>query len=300
MKAAIITKYGNSEFLKIQEVEKPIPKSNEVLIKVYASSVTAGDIIMRKAGFSMRILLKILGFKNKKIPGTEFSGVIEAVGKDVTQYKVGNEVFGTTTGLTVGGASEYICLPETWRKGVFTFKPFNTTFEEAAATVVGGMTALQLLRKATIQRGSKVMIYGASGSVGTFAVQLAKYFGAEVTGVCSTSNFELVRSLGADHVLDYKAEEFSKTLENCSFDIVFDAVGKLANGKKAIKSVEKFISVKSMTSETKDKLDTIKELTEEKKLKTVIDKSFTLDEIVEAHKYVEKGHKRGNVVISIN
>lgn len=300
MKAVIVTKQGNSNFLQIQEIDKPIPKDNEVLIKVYASTVTSGDIIMRKAGIFLLLLLRVLGFHKKKIPGTEFSGIIEAIGKDVTGFQVGDEVFGTTTGLAIGGASEYICLPESWKKGVITKKPSNITFEEAAATVVGGMTALHLLRKATIQQGTKVLIYGASGSVGTFAVQLAKYFGAEVTGVASTKNLDLLRTIGADQVLDYTADNFSEMLTTGSYGVVFDAVGKLKNGKSALKPGGKYLSVKSITNETVEKLEKLREITEERKLKPVIDKSFTLESIVEAHKYVEQGHKRGNVVITIH
>ena len=300
MKAVIVTKQGKPEVLQIQEIEKPTPKDNEVLIKVYATTVTAGDVIMRKAGFSMLLLLRLFGFKKKKIPGTEFSGIIEAVGKNVTKFKVDDEIFGTTTGLAVGGASEYICLPETWKKGVFMTKASNKSFEEAAATVVGGMTALHLLKKAPIQQGTKFLIYGASGSVGTFAVQLVKYFGAEVTAVCSTKNIELVRSLGADKVFDYTSDDFTSILETRSYDVVFDAVGKLKLGKKAVKAGGKYLSVKSMTDETLEKLEKLKEISEEGKLNIIIDKSFTLEEIVEAHRYVEKGHKRGNVIIKVN
>lgn len=300
MKAVITTKQGSPEFLKLSEIEKPVPKDNEVLIKVQSATVTAGDVILRKSGFFMLILMRILGFKKKKIPGTEFAGTIEKIGTKVTNWKVGDEVYGTTTGLTIGGSAEYICLPQKWRMGVFTKKPVNLSFEEAAATVVGGMTALQLLQKASIQRGNNVLIYGASGSVGSFAVQLAKYFGATVTGVCSTKNIDMVKSLGADHVLDYTKENFKRTLEEATYDVIFDAVGKLKDGKKLLSGNGKYLSVKSMTSESTEKLLKVKELAEEGKIKPFIDKTYSLDKIAEAHEYVERGHKRGNVVITIN
>ena len=300
MKAVIVTKQGSPEYLKVREIEKPVPKENEVLIKVHSATVTIGDVILRKAGLPMLIVMRILGFKKKKIPGTEFAGTIEKIGSKVTEWKVGDEVFGTTTGLKTGAASEYICLPQKWKKGVFIKKPENFSFNESAATVVGGMTAYQLLKKAPIEQGSKVLIYGASGSVGSYAVQVAKYFGANVTGVCSTKNLEMVKSLGADQVLDYTEKEFRKILEESQYDVVFDAVGKLKNGKSLLDKQGKYLSVKSMTSETTEKLLKVKELAEEGKLKSFIDKTYSLEEIVEAHKYVETGHKRGNVVITIN
>ena len=300
MRAAIIIKQGKPEFIHIKDIPKPTPNENEVLVKVHATTVTAGDVIMRKAGFLMLLVLRIFGLKKKTIPGTEFAGIIESVGNKVTQFKAGDEIFGTTTGLTIGGASEFICLPETWKQGVFTKKPSNISFEESASSVVGGMTALHLLQKAKIQKGYKILIYGASGSVGTFAVQLAKYFGAEVTGVSSTKNLELIESIGADKVLDYTQKEFTYNMEKISYDVVFDAVGKLKKGKKALKKDGTFITVKSITDETVEGLEIIRELIQEGKLKSIIDKTFRLEEIIEAHEYVEKGHKRGNVVITID
>lgn len=300
MRTAIITKQGKPEFIQIKEIPKPIPKENEILVKVCATTVTAGDIIMRKAGFFMLLILRLFGLKKKIIPGTEFAGIIESVGTKVMQFKAGDEIFGTTTGLSIGGASEYICLPETWKHGVFTIKPANLSFEEAAASVVGCMTALLLLSKISIQKGTKILIYGASGSVGTFAVQLAKHLGAEVTGVSSTKNLELLQSLGADKVLDYTQEGFEKNIEDKSFEVVFDAVGKLKTGKNAVKKADEYISVKSLTKETLETLEEIRNMLEKGKLKPVIDKTFTLDNIVEAHEYVEKGHKKGNVVILID
>ncbi|MHA1978923.1 MAG: NAD(P)-dependent alcohol dehydrogenase, partial [Candidatus Hodarchaeales archaeon] len=216
IRAIIQTKNGPPDVLQLQLVEKPTPADNEVLIKVYAGTVTIGDALLRKLripGF-LWFLLKIIGFPSrKKIPGHEVAGEIEAVGKGVKLFNKGDQVFGTTSGLTTGGNAEYVCVPEEWKDGVLIVKPANITYEEAAALPIGGMTALHILRKANIQKNQKVLIYGASGSVGTFAVQLAKYFGAEVTGICSTSNLELVRSLGAEKVIDYTKEDFTQSPE---------------------------------------------------------------------------------------
>jgi NADPH:quinone reductase-like Zn-dependent oxidoreductase len=302
MKAIIWTKNGPPEVLQLQQVPKPIPAENEVLIKVHAGTVTIGDVILRGLripGF-LWFLLRIIGFPaRKEIPGHELAGEIESVGKNVTLFRKGDQVFGTTSGLTTGGNAEYVCLPEEWKDGVLALMPANMTYEEAAAIPIGGMTALHILRKGNIQSGQKVLIYGTSGSVGTFAVQLAKYFGAEVTGVCSTTNLDLVKSLGAEKVIDYTKEDFTESGE--IYDVIFDAVRKIS--KKQCKNLLKknglFLSVSSSTSETREKLLFLKEIAEAGKLKSVIDRRYPLEETTEAHRYVDKGHKKGNVVITV-
>ena len=309
MKAALYNTYGPPSVLKLTEVEKPLPKDNEILIKIHAATVTSGDVRLRGSDFPPLFWLParlIFGlFKpKKKILGHELAGSIEAVGKDVTKFKIGDHVFGTTTMLKTGSYAEYICLPQEWKHGVVEKKPENLSFKEAAALPVGAMTALFLLEKAylslKIKRGGKVLIYGASGSVGSYAVQIATQYGAIITGVCSGSNFEMVKSLGAEKVIDYKKEDYSQREEK--FDIVFDAVGKTtkSKAKKVLYAKGAFVSVKMLTKEKSDKLKRIKNLAEEKKLKPFIDRIFPLDEIVSAHEYVDSGRKRGNVVIEIS
>lgn len=300
MKAIVTTKYGAAEGLSLQEVERPQPGENELLIRVHAATVTAGDVMLRRLPFLVWAPLRLfMGLKRKKIPGHEFSGVVEAVGNNVTRLRRGDEVFGTTTGLSVGANAEYVCLPEVWKGGGLVHKPANVTHQEAAAVPVGGMTALYLLRKGNIQRGQTVLIYGASGSVGSYAVQLAVHLGAEVTGVASTRNVDLVKDLGAGRVIDYTKEDFTQSGE--SYDLIFDAVGKSSpsRSKGALKEQGVFVSVRSTTHERCENLLFLAELLEAGEIHPLIDRVYPLEQTAEAHRYVETGRKQGNVVIAV-
>ncbi len=300
MKAIVCTRSGPPEVLQLREVEKPTPKENEILVKVRASTVTIGDVLIRKIPHWIMFPLGLLfGFKTKKITGHEFAGEIEAVGKNVKSFGKGDQVFGTTTGLSYGANAGYVCVPEEWKQGVIALKPTNLSYEEAAAVPIGGMTALQILRKGNIRSGQKVLIYGASGSVGTYAVQLTKDFGADVTGVCSSTNIEMVRSIGADKVIDYTKEDFTKN--GTTYDLIFDAVRKIKSSscKESLMEGGVFLSARSSTDEEPEDLNSLKKLIEEEKIRPVIDRRYPLEQTVEAHSYVEKGHKKGNVVITV-
>ena len=324
MKAIIYTKYGSPEVLQLKEVEKPFPKDNEVLIKVFASTVTATDCVFRRGEPKFSRLFTGITRPKNQILGSEFVGEIEEVGKNVKAFNAGDQVFGTTPGY--GSYAEYICLQED--NSTIAKIPSNKSFEEAIACCDGFLTALPFLRdKGQIQKGNKILIIGASGSVGSAAVQIAKYLGAEVTGVCSTSNLELVKSIGADKVIDYTNEDFTKSGE--TYDLIFDAVGKstFSQCKSSLDQKGKYLQagitlkvfpsvfwtsifsskkalimatgLRPPAERTKD-LKFIAELLEADKIKPVIDKRFPIEKISEAHKYVDKGHKKGNVVISFN
>jgi len=312
MKAIVCTKYGPPEVLQLKEVEKPIPKDNEVLIKIHAASVTVSDCIIRSGKVNILLWLPMrifVGFRRPRKPilGLELAGEVEGTGIDVKRFKKGDQVY-AFTGKRIGAYAEYTCLPEDGlcmpADCIMALKPSNMTYEEAAAAPTRGTLALYFLKNGNIKNGQKVLIYGASGGVGTFAVQIAKHFGAKVTGVCSTINLELVKSLGADEVIDYTKEEFTKRAE--LYDFIFDAVGKRKSSKlkllckKALTPNGKYISVDDGTPRIYiEHLISLKELIETGKIKPVIDRCYTLEQIVEAHRYVDKGHKKGNVVITV-
>lgn len=324
MKAIVHSKYGPPDELQLKEVQKPVPKENEVLIKIHATTVTTTDCNARNFTFVPKSFMffarLVFGFKTPKINilGIDLAGEIETVGKDVKLFKKGDQVFGSP-GTKFGAHAEYVCVPE---DGALAIKPANLSWEEAAAISLAGNTALFFIRDlAKIQVGQKILIHGASGAIGTYAVQLAKFYGAEVTGVCSTTNAQMLKSLGADKVIDYTKEDFTKTDER--YDFVFDVVGKttFSQCKGILKQkgiyLENNLELKDIlimmwrslvggkkikggvSKETAENLYLFIELIESGKLKPVIDKSFPLEKTAEAFLYVEQGHKKGNVIITI-
>jgi NADPH:quinone reductase-like Zn-dependent oxidoreductase len=330
MKASVYTQYGSPDVLQLKEVTQPVPQGNQVLIRVHATSVNYGDLAARNfraisprefnMPFIFWLLAKIsfgLQKPNISILGSEFSGEIEAVGRDVKRFKKGDRVFGYP-GQSFGAYAEYLCMPE---NGVLTSKPANLTGEEAAVVPYGSIMALNLLRKMNIQPGQKVLINGASGAIGSAAVQIARYFGAEVTGVCGTQRLEFVKALGAEHVIDYTKQDFTQNGE--TYDLIFDILGKSTfsgcqnsltpNGVLLYASFKmKQLFQMLRTSRTSGKkvicaiapgsledLISVKELIEAGKIKAIIDKCFPLEQAAEAHRYVETGHKKGNVVITV-
>ncbi len=329
MKAIIWTKYGAPDGLQLQTVAKPTPKDNEVLVKIHATTVTAGDCEMRALNFPLILALPIRLYSGLTKPtrinilGQELAGEIEAVGKDVQQFKVGDQVFGAT-GMGFGGYAEYKCLPAIPTddtQGALALKPTNITYGEAAAVPIAGLEALHFMRQANIQPGHHVLINGAGGSIGTFALQLARYFGAEVTAVDSTGKLDMLRSIGAAHVIDYTQEDFTKNGQ--TYDLIFDVMGK-ASFSGSIKSLKpnglyiignaglsqkirgawtSAVSSKKVTSGTgghsAEDLIFLKELIESGKIKSVVDRSYPLEQTADAHRYVETGHKKGNVVITV-
>ena len=329
MKAIVWTKYGSPDGLQLQEVEKPVPKDDQILVKIHATTITAGDCEMRRLELPLMLSFPVrlyAGFlKPKRIPilGQELAGEVEEVGANVSSYQVGDQVFGTT-GFGFGAYAEYICLPEEPDdvQGTLAPKPTKLTYEEAAAVPTAGFEALHFMRRANIQSGKKVLIVGSGGSIGTFSIQLARHFGAEVTGVDSTEKMDMLRSIGANHVIDYTRDDYTRNSE--TYDLIIDVVGRLgvARRLKLLKPDGYYflayagfshilLSIwTSMTSNKKFKIESasqkkedlifLKELLEAGKLKSIIDRSFPLEQVPKAHKYVEAGGKKGNVVITIS
>lgn len=331
MKAIVYTEYGSPDVLHVKELEKPAPKDNEILIRIFATSVNVGDLWARNfkaitpAKFSMPLPLWLparmyFGFTKPKVNvlGSEFAGTVESVGQDVKRFKKGDDVFGYR-GQSMGAYAEYLCMPES---GVVSIKPANMTYEEAAAISYGMLTALSLLRTVNIQSGQKVLINGASGGIGSAAVQLAKYYGAKVTGVCATPRLEFVKALGADEVIDYTKEDFTQNGE--SYDVIFDILGKssFSRCRNSLKPKGRYLLASfkmkhlfqmlwtsiiggkkvicSLSGEKPEDLTLIKELIKAGKIKTIIDRCFQMEQAAEAHRYVEQGHKKGNVIIVLH
>lgn len=301
MKAAVIARGKGSEGLHVQEVPRPSPGPGEFLIRVKASSVCQGDVKLRRIPRAILAPLGLVfGFKPMAIPGVEFSGVVEEAGASTSRLKPGDAVFGTASGLAYGGNAEFLCVPESRRVGVLARMPEGLGFREAAVLPVGGMTALQNLRRLALGAGSRLLVYGASGSVGSYAVQLARQFGARVTAVCGPANLEALRGLGAEVVLDYNAPHWID--EAGRFDAVIDAVGRLSgpDRRRLLSPLGRFSSVRSPTAEVQSELEYLAGLAVEGRIRPLMDRAYPLERCAEAHDYVEAGHKRGNVVIELD
>ncbi|WP_319563057.1 NAD(P)-dependent alcohol dehydrogenase [Marispirochaeta sp.] len=297
MRCAYVPKAGGPETIELRQIEKPVPGPGEILIQVKSATVTRGDVMLRKIPRIVTGTLGFfMGFKPMSIPGVEFSGIVRAVGSGVEGYGIDDEVCGTTTGLARGANAEFLCVPASPKHSVLTKKPESVSFDIAAAAAVGGMTAFQLLKKAGAGPGKKVLVYGASGSVGSAAVQLSKLFGCDTAAVCGPSNVSLIQELDISRVFDYIRESPFST---DTWDIIFDAVGKAPKkeAKTALNKDGAFTSIASPTKETVQVYREVLSYIAEGKLTVLIDKFFSLEEIQEAHRYVEKGHKRGNVII---
>ncbi|WP_440118539.1 NAD(P)-dependent alcohol dehydrogenase [Paenibacillus sp. QZ-Y1] len=303
MRAIVCTKYGSPDVLQLRDVAKPTLKDREILIKIHATTVTSGDCRVRSFNspilywIPMRLFLGIRKPRNSVL-GVELAGEVVATGKSVKRFNQGDQVF-ALNGMRFGAHAQYICLSE---DDPVALKPLNATYEEAAVIPFGGTTALHFLRKGKIKSGQKVLIYGASGAVGTAAVQLAKYYGAEVTGVCSSANMELVSSLGAEHVIDYTKEDFSKKSQR--YDLIMDAVGKVSKAQcsKILTQNGTYVTVdgQGIAKVTAEDLILLKELMEAGEIQAVIDRRYPLEQISEAYRYVETGRKKGNVVITVD
>lgn len=325
MKAMVWTKYGPPDVLQLKEVAKPAPKEHEVLVRIHATTVTAGDCELRslKLPLALRLPIRLfLGLRKPRIAilGQELSGEIEATGKHVTRFKVGDQIF-AWTGIRLGAYAEYICLPE---NGVLAIKPPNITYEEAAVLPVGGLEAAHFMRQAGIRRGQRVLINGAGGSIGTFAVQIARHLGAEVTAVDSADKLDMLRSIGASHLIDYKRQDFARG--GATYDVIFDVIGKssFSSSIRALRQNGRYLlgnpplshrlrapwisrrSSKKVTywatrtpGEITEDMTYLTQLLEAGKIKSVIDKCYPLEQTAQAHSYVEAGHKKGNVVITV-
>ena len=328
MKAVVWTEYGSPDVLQLKDIEKPIPKDNEMLIRIVATTATSGDCEMRGLSGArwytplIRAYVGLTKPKRIKVLGMELAGEIESVGKDVKRFKAGAQVFAATGFVNMGTYAEYITLPETSIDAVVSTKPSNMTFQEAAAVPVGGLEALHFIRQAHLQTGQKILINGAGGTIGTFAVQLAKYFGAEVTGVDSTEKLEMLRLIGADHALDYTQEDF--TTNGLTYDVILDMIGK-GSYSRIVRSLKpngrllfanpnvlqmirgRWTSITGskkvifgVVHQTTEDLNFLKEMIEASKIKSVIDRCYPLEQTAQAHRYVETGHKQGHVVITVD